>query len=472
MILKNTYNKIILILASFACVSSYIFKPSRMFDSDTLWHIIAGEWILSHHTIPTIDNFSWTVPGSPWIAHEWLFELALSLFSKIHLAGIAVFSALIILVGLYFYWKLVNHLTESETTSTFFYLLSLTLLSPGWSARPQLVGYTLFIIILYIIYNGKENPKKLWALPVIIILWANCHASVILGLSVIGMEAVLSFIPKFEVGNIRHIPGNKKNLIYVLITSTIASLINPHGYNLWIFSIKLSLDPVYKNIQEWQPPTSLTNISVIFIFITIAILFLASRKNKADLSLYILSFITLLGAMTSLRHIIYFVIVWIILMAQIAGKLEFPKRVISIFGSLLAVFFIIKFLTLSWQEYDPRLLAEKAGWPVEAVDWLEENRAEKIFNKYNWGGYLIYRGIPVFIDGRADMYHMAGTENDVFIDYINIFNLKGSPPEDILQKHDVKYILLPNDAWQIHYLEKYGWSEVYRDDIAIVLNKL
>jgi hypothetical protein len=471
MVLKNLFNNAILVLASVACVSSYIFKPGRMFDSDTLWHIKAGEWILSHRTYPTSDTFSWTVPGAPWTAHEWLFELALGMVSKIHLAGIAVFSALIIIAGLYFLWKLINLLVDSGTTSMFFYLLALGLLSPGWSARPQLVGYTLFIISLYILYRAKERPAMLWYLPAIILLWANSHASVILGLAIIGLEAVLAFAPAFETGNIKHVPGHKKTLVYVFVSCIAASLINPHGFNLWLFSFKLSLDPAYKNIQEWQPSTALIDTSMIFLFITMVVLFLAFRKNKADLSIYILSLITLLGTMTSSRHFIYFVIVWVIFLAQLAGRLEFSKRIISVMGIIFAAIFVIKLFTMNWQGFEPRALAEKAEWPVRAVDWLEENDAERIFNSYNWGGYLIYREIPVFIDGRADMYHMAGTENDVFMDYLGFYNFK-LPPEDILQKYDVNYILLPSEAWQVHYLEKCGWSEAYGDDMAVVLNKV
>lgn len=470
MVLNNLFNKIILVMASIACVSSYIFKPGRMFDSDTLWHIKSGEWILSNRTFPTVDTFSWSVPGSPWIAHEWLFELVIGLVAKIHLAGVAVFSALIILVGLYFHWRLINLIVDNKATSTFFYFLTLVLLSPGWSARPQLVGYTLFIIALYVIYRGKERPAMLWLLPPLILLWANCHASVILGLAIIGLEAVLSYAPEFEIGNIKHIPGNRKNLIYVFLSCITASLLNPYGFNLWLFSFKLSFDPTYKNIQEWQPPGSIIEASLIFTILTIAVLFLASRKNKADLSFYILSLITLFGTMTSSRHFIYFVIVWVILLVQLAGKLEFSKKIMSLIGFLMAAVFIIKLLTMSWQGFDSRALAEKAEWPVQAVDWLEANRAEKVFNSYNWGGYLIYRGIPVFIDGRADMYHMAGTENDVFIDYIDFYNFQ-LPPEDILQKYDVNFILFPSEAWQIHYLEKCGWIEAYRDDTAIVLQK-
>ena len=42
--------------------------------------------------------------------------------------------------------------------------------------------------------------------------------------------------------------------------------------------------------------------------------------------------------------------------------------------------------------------------PVAAVDLLQSRRAQRIFNAYQFGGYLISRDIPVFINGRAEFY--------------------------------------------------------------------
>src|SRR5882672_5139919 len=48
-------------------------------DPDTQWHITVGNWILAHGTVPTVDSFSFTFAGQPWIAKEWLSQILLAL---------------------------------------------------------------------------------------------------------------------------------------------------------------------------------------------------------------------------------------------------------------------------------------------------------------------------------------------------------------------------------------------------------
>lgn len=468
MVFKDNKINIYIILASVTCVMANVFRPDRVFDGDTLWHIKAGEILLSSGSIPVFDQFSWSASGAPWISHEWLFELLIALVYKAGPMGISLFTALLIIIGLYFYWKLIDSAASSSNIAAILYFLTLIMISSAWTARPHVASYAFLSITLYILMAGKERPAGLWFLPAVILIWANFHASVILGLGIIGLDLMLSFLPGFESENIKNVPGNKKHLVGVFISSLAATFINPHGFNLWIFTFKLSTDPAYKNIYEWQAPESLAYKSMIFLVIMLAILLLSVKKNKADLSMIIVGLLSFFGAMTSLRHFYYFIMVWMLILAQLVGKLEFFRRIITIFGVALSLIFIVNFMQNGWLGNDTRVLAEKAGCPVKAVDWLEENKADKVFNRYNWGGYLIHRGVPVFIDGRADMYHMAGLENDPFIDYINLTNFD-QPPEEILQKYDAKYFLFSSHDWQVHYLKKYGWTEVYSDENASVL---
>lgn len=462
---------IFLVLASATCIMANVFRPDRIFDGDTLWHIKAGEALLSSGAIPVSDQFSWSASGASWISHEWLFEMIIALVYKAGPLGISLFSAFIIIIGLYFYWKLIDLVAANSNIAAIFYFLTLIMISAAWTARPHVASYAFLSITLYILLIGKERPGRLWFLPAVILIWANFHASVILGIGIIGLDLLLSLLPGFESENIKNEPGSKKHLAGVFISSIAATLINPHGFNLWIFSFKLSTDPAYKNIFEWQAPESFHYRIMIFLIIMLAILFLSVRKNKADLSLLIVGLLSFFGALTSVRHFYYFVMVWMVISAQLAGRLELSKKIVTFFGLCLSLIFIINFVQTGWFGRDTRELAEKAGYPVKAVDWLEENNAERIFNRYNWGGYLIHRDIPVFVDGRADMYHMAGLENDPFLDYVDLTNFE-QPPEEILRKYDAKYFLFDSDDWQIHYLKKIGWEEVYSDEKATVLARV
>ena len=55
-------------------------------DSDTGWHIRTGEWILSNGRVPAVDIFSFTKPGSPWFAWEWLSDVLMAAVH--HVAGL------------------------------------------------------------------------------------------------------------------------------------------------------------------------------------------------------------------------------------------------------------------------------------------------------------------------------------------------------------------------------------------------
>ena len=52
-----------------------LFSRTLLDDPDTFWHIRTGQWILDHAQFPTVDFFSYTAAGKPWIATEWLSEI-------------------------------------------------------------------------------------------------------------------------------------------------------------------------------------------------------------------------------------------------------------------------------------------------------------------------------------------------------------------------------------------------------------
>jgi len=62
-----------------------IFYEARGFniDPDMWWHIKVGGDILRTHHWPTIDPYSWTAAGTPWIAYEWLGEIPLYLVHSV-----------------------------------------------------------------------------------------------------------------------------------------------------------------------------------------------------------------------------------------------------------------------------------------------------------------------------------------------------------------------------------------------------
>jgi hypothetical protein len=106
--------------------------------------------------------------------------------------------------------------------------------------------------------------------------------------------------------------------------------------------------------------------------------------------------------------------------------------------------------------------------PVHAVAFLQANPLPgNMFNKYSWGGYLIFALDPpqkVFIDGRADMYG-----EEIFGDYQKIVGIK-KEVDELLEKYAVNFVLFDTDAPLVRYLTATKrWREIYRDEEASIL---
>jgi len=104
-------------------------------------------------------------------------------------------------------------------------------------------------------------------------------------------------------------------------------------------------------------------------------------------------------------------------------------------------------------------------YPVQALEYVEAHGLadKRVYNSYNWGGYLLWRGYPVFIDGRADVY------GDEFIYYyLQTYQLQGDWRRP-LDDYGVDYVLIESTASLGTLLrEAQDWQEVYRDEVAVV----
>jgi hypothetical protein len=106
-----------------------------------------------------------------------------------------------------------------------------------------------------------------------------------------------------------------------------------------------------------------------------------------------------------------------------------------------------------------------AQFPVAAVDFIEQAELAngRVYNTYEWGGYLIWRHIPVFIDGRAELYG-----NDFFLYYLQTIRLSEQWRQP-LDEWAIDYVLLKQNSPLATLLITSGeWREAYADQVARV----
>src|ERR1035441_9125106 len=156
-------------------------------DCDTGWHIRTGEWIIANGRVPLRDVFSFTKPGAPWFAWEWLSDV---LFARLNALGglmaVVLFSLLLLATTFGALFLLVRR-KSNPIVAVAVTMLAAAASSIHWLARPHL--FTLFFVVLF--YAALEQVRDgrtrllgvpiLAALPVVTILWTNLHGGFFVG---------------------------------------------------------------------------------------------------------------------------------------------------------------------------------------------------------------------------------------------------------------------------------------------------
>ena len=129
--------------------------------------------------------------------------------------------------------------------------------------RPQLFAVPLFAASLWILAGRHAHPARLWALPVLAIVWANVHGSFVLAPLLVGLALVEDVIGR---------DPRRKRLALIAGLTAIATLVNPFGVGVWVYVKDLSTNPAIRDsITEWAP-MSISTFSGIAFFVTAAVI--------------------------------------------------------------------------------------------------------------------------------------------------------------------------------------------------------
>ncbi|MEJ2211763.1 MAG: hypothetical protein P8129_22385 [Anaerolineae bacterium] len=109
------------------------------------------------------------------------------------------------------------------------------------------------------------------------------------------------------------------------------------------------------------------------------------------------------------------------------------------------------------------------GLPVGAAEYLREaDLPGRMFNSYNWGGYLIwslYPQTPVFVDGRTDLYAL---NSQVLDDYV-LVHWQRPGWRRVFERYGIGYVVTERGGLlDVALAGEGGWDQVYGDDVAVV----
>jgi hypothetical protein len=436
-------------------------------QSDTYWHLRAGQDFWQTHAVPLVERYSHTAAGRFWPNHEWLWQAA---SYAVHRAGgfpllVAAGAALVTLAYALAYRLMVG----PPMTRFVLMVLGVPLGASVWALRPQIASLALLATLLTLIVRGP-----LYWIPPLFVLWANVHGAVAMGGLVLAAAAAVAIV-RARRGDAAD-QRRARTIALLVPVCALATAATPLGFRLWSFIGESMARSRRIGIDEWRPAYPTKPMEIFFWVLALAFVGLLWRRRRAlrtaawgDQALVAAAAVLLPLAIRAGRNIAPFLLVAIPAASRILTKgreetatpvsPDKPRLNLAIAIACAAVG--LAAVASAWTGPLPRL-----GWRPISAGALAAVRAcpGPLYNRYNEGGYLIWLAPerPVFLDSRQDPYPADFVEEALRIeergDYAATFARFG-----------VRCAILPDDSPTRPQLVRDGWTTRFSDDKWAVL---
>lgn len=459
-------------------------------DSDTWWHLRAGAWMLEHGRWLTVDPFSLTRQGQPWLYPGWLAQIALLAdFRTLGFAGLDLLTGFMVLLAFMCIWPV---LEAGPLVRGFVLILAAAASGVFWSARPQIFSLALtgaFVAMLEAQRLGRI--RVWWMLPLGMLLWVNLHGGFAVGLLLIGLYI---FGEVIEIG-LAPLRGAVRSEVWAerrtAITdwlvggalSLVAVCLNPVGPRMILYPLQtVSISVLREYIQEWQSPNfhQLQMQPFLWMVILLMVTLATSRRRPRSTELILVAVFTYLG-FDAARNIGLFAIVTAPILsrhleaciepvrARFQGRRQVPERLAHSLNLLLLILVTLGAVArIATQLPDSvNRQAIEQTMPVGAVDFVQsEQPPGPMFNSYNWGGYVLWRLYPnylSFVDGRTDLF-----DDEILSAYLAAWS--GQPSwKSLFETWGIRLAMIEPEAPLVSVLKSNGWQVLYQDPVSVVL---
>jgi hypothetical protein len=284
-----------------------------------------------------------------------------------------------------------------------------------------------------------------------------------------------------------------RDLGLALGASVLAALSNPNGWRILVYPFEtLGSGAMQRYIQEWASPDfhrpEYWPLALLLLGGMATLALSARKRSLTDVGLF---YAFALAALHAARHAPLFAVVAAPVVTKYltdrpppqpapvqptkdsrttgegkeAGPGGRPLRALVLFNWILLLLLTLAAAArVAWVVGENRQI-ERTLYPAAALAYLEETGLDerRVYNSYNWGGYLLWRGMPVYIDGRADVY------GDAFMDeYVQTYQLRGDWRQP-LERYGVEVVLIERGAsLEALLVESEDWRRAYRDEVAVV----
>jgi len=497
--------KWLLLLPLILILVSLSLYPVEDFDLGIVLRL--GQEVVNTHHIPTADSWSYTAAGRPWIAHQWLGAAGFYLLFVLGGYNLIILFKILVLALSYSLLYLAGlRWTKSQVISYLLVMAAVFAGTIGFAERVQVLGFafTAWALFEMIEYSEKGFNKRLLLLPFGFLVWANVHFSIFYGWTILGVFWAWELVRRLFWKKGARDGNDFKAFTAVCLASLALSFASPgllKMLRLTIYDLAgmAGMDTIQyytpSVIREYAPLWSPENlrIPVIRIYLVFsaaaAAAFLAAwmRTKKADVPGMVLFTLFFWLSISYVKAVPVSAVITAFLLMKNTGRLILKPEASrfhrmgrsSWFNAALLIFGLLAALSLSrngnnlsggrW--WRPAWGLNSGALPEGAVDFMKQNGIKgSIFNNLRFGGFLIWNDIPVFIDGRLDLY-----DPDILGDYTKIDNGQAGF-EGLLDKYGIDHVLAdyplqPGNAFYRHLYDSGLWALVYWDDASMLFLK-
>jgi hypothetical protein len=413
-------------LTSIFCVvlALMLLATHAFLTEDTWWHLALGEQTIRERHIPDVETFSFTVPGTPLASHSWLFDTVLAALERAGGLGLVeVLGFLLVAATLRTIASLARELGARPWLAlapVFFFVLSS---AHFLVLRPQLVTYLAVVWQLLAWRRFLERgSREIYAAPLVLVLWSNFHGGFLIGIVFLCGFTFMEALDGWRRGDL----GRAKRLALVTVTSLLAACVHPNGWHQFTDALANTPagDAIHKMINEWQPPDPQVVPGAWFLVgaVALAVAITLALGERPPLVEVLLVLGTGGLALSAWRHVPIFGLVGAPILAAWPSRAKVTRmpgslasvgaKLDTIFGAfdhragglvlaaLLALGLGVRELFSPSDVLAAPLVQKK--FPVEAVRFARGKVHGRVFNKYEWGGFVTHElgEEKVFIDSR------------------------------------------------------------------------
>jgi hypothetical protein len=459
-------------------IAIFLLNKRFLLDGDTYWHVTTGHWILAERAIPRMEIFSHTALGHPWLDVEWLAQIILYLsYALLGWHGLILLCGLVqstTFVLLYKFLARELRPTIALGASSVAYLFC----AHHFLARPHILTYPIIVIWTAALAKASDENRSpsLWLLP-LMVLWANLHGGFTIGLTLaagFGFEATIAAV-RAERRRVA-----MKWSVFGL-GALLAGCVTPYGYQSVVRTyLGLDLGELLDQVGEWRPMNAYNDF-----YQEIGLLFLLTLALSFGVKIGFIRVLMVVGLLyLGLRYMRALPIFGLVMPLIVAHPLQqqfaflrpltdpFPLfdrvrfRSLRTTIAVVMTFLLMGLLGTAYAILRPADAPSNNVAPAAAVDYaMKANVTGPVFNTFEFGGYLMFRGIPTFIDGRTLPFG-----KEFALKYLDAaVPGGGSKLEQLADMHKVSWTLVrANSSAAFHFDLSPRWRRIYADDVAVV----